>query len=84
VGLTHGDGVFDVNLPPRVTGEATAVCDILQDGAIWVLCLAVHNREGELEGYVRVGCECDVVLFTPADFDARERVPGLCTDEETC
>jgi hypothetical protein len=77
-GETHGDRILDHDLPLPVSSEATPVCDVLQHGAIWILLLAVNNREGELEGCFRVACECDVVRFTAADFDTCQGVPSFC------
>lgn len=76
---TYGDRILDVNFPLCVSSEAAAVCDVLQHGPIWVLCLAVYDREGELEGCFRVGSEGNVVRFTAADFDTCQGVPSFCT-----
>ena len=76
--MTHGNRILHLDVRPPVSSEATAVCDVLQHDAIWILFLAVNNFEGELEGCFRVACECDVVRFTAADFDTCQRVPSMC------
>ena len=77
-GRTHGDRILDLDIRPPVSSEATPVCDVSQHCAIWILCLAVNNRKGELEGCFRVARECDVVRFTAANFDTCQGVPGFC------
>jgi len=77
-GGTHSDRILDLDVLPPVSSEATPVCNIPQHGAIWVLLLAVDNREGKLKGRFRVACKCDVVRFTAAHFDTCQGVPSLC------
>jgi len=81
---TYGDRILDVNIPLRVSSETTAVCDVLQHAAIWVLFLAVHDRKGEIEGCFRVGGECDVGRFTPTNFDTCRGVPSFGTGRGVC